>query len=96
MYKNGCSECILIIINDCTYLNVPPFASSSKPSSGSAEQFPDFEDANFMPSFAKFPTYFTVTKMCVYYYTNIKKEHVKEENPPKAAGKAHTKINELI
>lgn len=50
-------ECILIII--IAYRNVPPFASRSKPSSGSAEH-PDFEDANFMPSFAKFPTYFTV------------------------------------
>lgn len=49
-------ECIFIIVN--TYFNVPPFASCSSPSSGSAEQFPDFEDANFIPSLAKFPTYF--------------------------------------
>lgn len=41
-----------------TYLNVPPFASCSRPSSGLAEHEPAFEDANFMPSFAKFPTYF--------------------------------------
>lgn len=37
------------------YLKVPPFASASKPSSGSIEHFP-LPVANLMPSFAKFPT----------------------------------------
>lgn len=34
------------------------------------------------------------TKQYVYVYKEEK--HVKVENPPKATGKAHTKINELI
>lgn len=42
-----------------TYLNVPPFASTSSPSSGSAEHlpFPPMPPlASLKPSFAKLPT----------------------------------------
>lgn len=43
-------------ISKTFYLKVPPFASASRPSSGSIEHFP-LPVANLIPSFAKFPTW---------------------------------------
>lgn len=39
-----------------TYLSVPPFASTSRPSSGSAEHLPFPPLASLKPSFARLPT----------------------------------------
>lgn len=56
-----------------SHLIVPPLASCSSPSSGSAEHFPRALEANLTPSFAKFPTC-SVWKMIVWW-------KVPENNP---------------
>lgn len=47
-----------------SYLSVPPLASCSRPSSGSAVHFPGVV-ANLIPSLAKLPTFFPIVVVIV-------------------------------